>query len=128
MLNSRDSEIINIIRNKKECSSKEIFDSLSITVSYATVKRILTKLNAENLIETKGKGKGTKYLISSAYELIQPIDINEYYKKEIDEREIRENFNFRLITDVLGNNSVFTEPEIKKLEAPGSSCNLEEIG
>ena len=70
MLDSRDSEIINIIRNKKECSSKEIFDSLSITVSYATVKRILTKLNAENLIETKGKGKGTKYLVSSAYETV----------------------------------------------------------
>jgi Fic family protein len=116
MLDSRGSEIINIIRNKKECSSKEIFDSLSITVSYATVKRILTKLNAENLIETKGKGKGTKYLVSSAYELIQPIDINEYYKREIDEREIRESFNFRLITDILKKNSVFTELEIKKLE------------
>ena len=116
MLNNRELNIIDIIKNKRECSSKEIFESISTSISYATVKRILKKLTIENLIETTGKGKGTKYLISSAYELIQPLDIKQYYKKEIDEREIRENFNFQLITNVLSKHKIFTESEFKKLE------------
>jgi len=116
MLNDRESDIIGIIEKKNECSSKEIFESISSSVSYATVKRILTKLTTENLIVTKGKGKGTKYLISPAYELIQHIDIEQYYKKEIDEREIKDSFNFQLIPDVLSKQKIFTESEIKKLE------------
>ena len=116
MLNNRESIIIDIIKKKSECSSKDIFEHISTSVSYATVKRILTKLTNENLIETKGKGKGTKYLISPAYELIQPIDIEQYYKNEIDEREIREKFNFQLIPNVLSKHKIFTDPEIKKLE------------
>ena len=116
MLNSRELNIIDIIKKNKEYSSKDIFEQLSISISYATVKRILTKLTNENLIETKGKGKGTKYIISPTYELIEPIDIEMYYKVEIDERKIRENFNFQLISKVLNKHNIFTELEIKNLE------------
>ena len=116
MLNSRELNIIDIIKKNKEYSSKDIFEQLSISISYATVKRILTKLTNENLIETKGKGKGTKYIISPTYELIEPIDIEMYYKVEIDERKIRENFNFQLIPKVLNKHNIFTELEIKNLE------------
>ncbi len=115
MLNYRESDIIEIIKNKDECSSKEIFEGITISVSYATVKRILKKLTDDNLIITKGKGKGTRYLLSSAYELIQPINIENYYKKEIDERKIKESFNFQLITNVLNKHNIFTNTELKKL-------------
>ncbi len=116
MPNVKESSIIDIIKNKSECSSKDIFEQISTSVSYATVKRILTKLTAENLVETKGRGKGTKYLLSSAYELIQPIDLEQYYEKEIDERKIRENFNFQLIPNVLSKHKIFTGSESNKLE------------
>lgn len=116
-MEERDKKVIDIIKNKGECSSKEVFDAIKLSISYATLKRILTKLIAENYIESIGKGKGTKYKISSAYELIQPIDIDSYYKKEIDEREIKEGFNFDIIKDVLANNSVFTNSELLKLKA-----------
>ena len=116
MLDYREADIIEIIKKKKECSSKGVFESISTSVSYATAKRILTKLTTENLIVTKGKGKGTKYLISLAYELIQPIDIEQYYKKEIDDREIKSSFNFQLITDVLNEHKIFTDNELNKLE------------
>ncbi|MBC8319173.1 MAG: Fic family protein [Bacteroidetes bacterium] len=115
MLNYRESDIIEIIKEKGECSSKEVFESITTLVSYATLKRILTKLTAANLVETKGKGKGTKYLISSSYELIQPIDIELYYKKEIDEREIKGSFNFHLITNILNKYNIFTDTELGKL-------------
>ncbi|MDP4268089.1 MAG: BlaI/MecI/CopY family transcriptional regulator, partial [Bacteroidota bacterium] len=71
-MNIRESEIIEFIKKKQECSSKDIYEGISSSASYATVKRILSKLTTEKLITTKGQGKGTKYLISSVYELLQP--------------------------------------------------------
>jgi Fic family protein len=47
--------------------------------------------------------------------LIQPIDIDKYYEIEIDQREIKEGFNFSIISDVLANNGVFTQNEFLKL-------------
>ncbi|NOQ24169.1 MAG: cell filamentation protein Fic [Bacteroidales bacterium] len=115
MLEEREQQIIDFVKRADECSSKEVFEGISTSVSYATLKRILTKLIAENYIEVKGQGKGTKYSISSAYELIQPIDINKYYEKEIDERKINTSFNLNIITEVLDENSVFTANELSKL-------------
>jgi len=117
MIKNRESEIIEFIKKAGECSSKNVFEGISLSISYATLKRILTKLISNNYLETKGKGKGTKYLISSVYELIQPIDIREYYKKEIDEREIKETFNFQIITKVLNIHSVLTDNELARLLA-----------
>ena len=116
MKDNRNSEILNFILKNKECSSKEIHDGISISISYATVKRILTSLTSENLISKIGQGKGTKYFISPTFELLQPIDIEDYYKKEIDERKIKENFNLDLITETLGKANLFTENEFQKLD------------
>jgi len=116
MLTSREHDIIEFIKTKGEFSSKEIFDGISLPISYATLKRILTNLTSKNFIEVKGRGKGTKYLISPMYELIQPIDVQKYYEKEIDEREIKQEFNFQIITNVLNNHSVFTTNELLKLK------------
>jgi len=78
---------------------------------------MLTKLASENLLVTTGKGKGTKYLISPAYRLLQPVNIDRYYEKEIDERKIHEHFNFGVITDVLSKYDVFTANESDHLSS-----------
>jgi Fic family protein len=116
VLNPLESTIIAFLKSKEECSSKEIFDQIDSMVSYATVKRTLTKLNAEKLIEVVGKGKATKYQISSIYELIEPIELELYYQKEIDERKIKNSFNFQLISKILKNNNIFSDSEFSKLE------------
>ena len=116
MLKDREYDIIEFIKTTGECSSKDIFNGISLPISYATLKRMLTNLISENFIETKGRGKGTKYIISSVYELIQPIGIQRYYEKEIDEREIKQEFNLQIITNVLKNHSVFTKIELIKLK------------
>ncbi|MDA3818940.1 MAG: Fic family protein [Candidatus Delongbacteria bacterium] len=112
----RESEIIDYIKKQGTCSSKEIFDDLDLDISYATLKRTLSKLTSNNYIITRGKGKGTKYLISPVYGLIQPVDLDQYYEKEIDERSIKKNFNFQIITDVLWNHNVITTYELAKIE------------
>lgn len=115
MLETMEIEIIDFIKSNPQCSSKEIYENYLSSISYATVKRILSKLTKSNLLIIDGKGKSTKYSISPAYKLFQPIDIDEYYKKEIDERVIVDHFNFQLINETLFNVQIFTEDELNRL-------------
>lgn len=115
MIDNREQQIIDFIKENGECSSKEVFDKINSSVSYATLKRILSRLISNNYLSTKGKGKGTKYIISAIYEVVQPIDIEKYYEQEIDDREIKKGFNFSIITDVIAQHNVFTENELLKL-------------
>jgi len=115
MIDSREQKIIDFIKKTGASSSKEVYDNVDISVSYATLKRILSKLITENFLSTFGQGKGTKYNISPAFVLIEPINVGKYYEKEIDEREIKEGFNFSIIKEVIAKHSVFTESELGKL-------------
>jgi Fic family protein len=115
MKGHRALEIIEFLKQKTEVSSKQIHEGISGPLSYATVKRMLAKLVSENLVATTGQGKATKYAVSKAYALLQPIDLEKYYEKEIDERQINSNFNFSLISEVLSTHSVFSDNELTKL-------------
>lgn len=115
MVQDREQQIIDFLKKAGSKSSRDIFEGVDLSVSYATLKRILSKLISENYLSTLGKGKGTKYLISPAFEVVQQIDIVEYYKKEIDDRKIKAGFNFSIIKGVLAKHSVFTESELVKL-------------
>lgn len=115
MSDPRKQEIIEFLNKNGRSSSKEIFDGLGEAYSYATLKRILTDLKKDNYLLSKGQGKGTKYLLSPAYYLICSIDMESYYEKEIDDRQIIQHFNAEVITDVLKNFNSFTENELDKL-------------
>lgn len=117
MIDPRDQQIFDYIKKEGASSSKNVYENVDISVSYATLKRILTRLITENYLSTVGQGKGTKYIISQLFELIQPVDIDKYYEKEIDEREIKEGFNFSIITEVLAEHSVFSDLELDKLKS-----------
>ena len=88
-ITDKNGLIISFIQKNPNASSKEIHDGLASGLAYATVKRTLQRLLEENLLVTTGKGKATRYRVSQSYELIHPVDLEEYFKKEIDEREIR---------------------------------------
>ena len=109
------NSILTYLKNNPGSSSKEIFEGTGRQKSLATVKRVLSKLIRENLIVSTGKGKSTRYTLSPGYKLFEPVDIEKYYEKEIDEREIQENFNFSLIRDILPGTNLFTDEEIKRL-------------
>lgn len=115
MTDNRQQQIIDFVKEKGQCSSREIYDGIGVSFSYATLKRILADLKTNNYLLTKGQGKGTKYFLSPTYELTYPIEIERYYEKEIDERQIIENFNPKIITEVLRKYNVFTDTELEKL-------------
>jgi fido (protein-threonine AMPylation protein)/predicted transcriptional regulator len=117
MMDPREQKILDFIREQRVCSSREIHDQADVSVSYATLKRMLTKLIYENYLSTVGQGKGTKYTIAPTYELLVPVDMDVYYEKEIDERVIKQGFNFTIIHGVLARHSVFTANELERLNA-----------
>ena len=115
MFDKQEAQIVDFIKETSENSSKQLFDALDLSLSYATFKRVLARLVSNNYLVTQGRGKATRYSLSPAFELIRPVDLEQYYQKEADERTIREGFNFQLITNTLSNYSVFTENELTKL-------------
>ena len=114
-LSPKKEILLNFLKNKEAVSSKEIHEGLEIDISYATVKRLLQELIAEQLVTTKGAGKSTKYNISSAYELLMPIDVEAYYQLEIDERIIKNRFNHALLTEIITKVNVFSLQEMNYL-------------
>ena len=115
MSDIKSKKILEFIKENSLVSSKQIYDEVQLNIGYATVKRILRKLLSEKLIITEGKGKGTKYRVSVGYELLFPISLNDYFKNEVDEREIKSSYNFSLIKEVLSNASLFNPEEMEHL-------------
>ncbi len=114
MKETKQIEILNFINNHANCSSGEIFKEFAYSISYATVKRILTQLQTDKFIISEGKGKGTRYLISPSYELLYSINLDSYFEKEIDERHIKENFNIEIF-ELLDKTEIFSKTELLKL-------------
>lgn len=108
--------IVDYLKTHPGSSSKEIYDGTSVgLVSYVTLQRMLKGFVENNLLAAKGLGKGTKYDVSVAYQVIHEINIDEYFVQEIDERTIRKNFNHDLIIHVLNKIDLFSKEELEKL-------------
>jgi len=107
--------ILNYLKNKPNSSSKEIFEGLHSAVSYATVKRFLSRLLNEKQIIQQGNAKNSRYALSPTFNLFYPINLDEYFSKEIDEREILTGYNFSLIPETLQNVQLFTVQELTLL-------------
>lgn len=93
-------------------SSKQIVDALEGEMSLATVKRVLSQLMSKFYIYAEGKARATRYFVSPQF---VPIDLDEYYSQEVDERQVRTGYNFDLIPNVLSRVSLFTEQEMQDL-------------
>ena len=108
--------IIDYLKANPGVSSKEIYDRTSAgLMSYITLQRLLKSLIAENFISAKGSGKSTRYEISAAYQVIHEINLQEYFKEEIDQRTIRKDYNYELIKNTLNKIDLFTQAEMEKL-------------
>ncbi len=107
--------ILEFIRDNPGKSSLEIHEGFSGKKAYATTKRTLSQLVAQNWVIAKGQGKSTKYYIGSSFMLLSPVDVEKYFSKEIDERTIKPEFNLELIAEQLPSAKVFTQNESKHL-------------
>jgi len=113
----QESKIIEFVSKNGPSSSSVIFDNVKNEISYATLKRTLSRLVSYNHLTAIGKGKSTRYQLSVGYELIRPINLDEYFLKEIDERTIIQAFSFQLLTEILPKATIYTQAELHRLEA-----------
>ena len=105
--------VLNYIKEHPGVSSKQISDALADKASLATVKRAISELTSDYYIYSEGKARATRYYISS---LFAPVDLDEYYSKEVDERKIMPGYNFDLIPNVLSHVHLYTEQEMVELD------------
>lgn len=114
MKKERIDSIIQYIREHPGVSSSEITTGLGLDISPATIRRDLTLLIAENILSVEGQNKGTRYFVSPTYDMFAPIDVESYFKQEIDQRKIIGHFNFDLF-GILADAPLFTKEEYERL-------------
>jgi Fic family protein len=114
MKNERISKIVDLLREHSGLSVSEILAAEGIDTSLATLKRDLSALVAGNKLFTRGQGKGTRYFVSPTCDMFAPVDLETYFEKEIDQRKVREGYNFELL-DILADAPLFTADEYEKL-------------
>lgn len=113
---NRQNKIIAIIRNLNSASISEIFEIINNEFSLSTLKREVSALVANGQIKFTGQGKSRKYSVNFVAEIFAPINLESYFEKEIDERNIRTSFNWELILEILPAVQLFTKEEISILE------------
>lgn len=114
-MSQKFQNIVDYVLNNKGCSSSEIHAAFADSYSLATIKRILQQLIANGVIEKIGSAKSTRYYVPASYQVLQTVDIVEYYQKDIDERKINNSFNFSLMRDLLPQMEMFTQKEMEGL-------------
>jgi Fic family protein len=112
-----EEKIIEYLINNPNCSSVEIYHHLADYCSLRTVKRSLSKLLTENIIEKSGAAKNTRYKIPKVYPLLENINLETYFEKDVDQRKIQKNFNFDLIENMLTSGNIFLNNEIEILNS-----------
>jgi len=110
-----NTKIIELIINNSGMPSSEIHQKMDLDVGLITIKRRLSKCIELGFLKTEGIGRATKYFIHPNYKFLYPFNVDKYFKKEIDERGIKNGFNHFLITDILPEIELFSKNEQEKL-------------
>ena len=92
--------ILTYLKDNPKTSAPEILNGLlnlnpNFSMSLSTLKRRLAgEFRKMNLVTSAGKGKGLKYALTPEYQLIYPINVDEYFSSE--NRKIKNQFQFRI--------------------------------
>lgn len=116
MKQEKNNIVLAFIKNNPYCSSADVFEKANVSLGLATIKRILAQNVVLNYLEVIGKGKNTRYKVSDYFQLLYPIDVANYFKKEIDERDSSTTFNFNLFV-LFTCATVFTKEDLDGLNA-----------
>lgn len=112
---TRENEILQYLHYHPGSSRSEIETGMNMKESPATVKRILASLVESKGAIVTGQGRATRYSVSPQAHVTMELNIDTYFEKEMDEREVQTSFNFELINEILPQVELFTEEEKKLL-------------
>ena len=112
---TRNSEILQYLHYHPGSSRSEIVAGMGLKESPATVKRALAALVESKAIIVTGQGRATRYSVTPQAQVTMALNMDTYFEKETDEREVQTAFNFELINNILPNVELFTDGEKKQL-------------
>jgi len=111
---SRQNEIISFMKESVEISMSGILSFLSVEVDRKTLQRDLKELEKQLLISKKGAGKNIVYSLSGVFNVLKEVDIKKYFDIPYLKREVKENFNYDILTIL--ENDIFTLEEQERLK------------
>lgn len=120
---TQDIEILQFLLYHPESSRAEIGNALTNAPSPATIKRLIADGVRNGHIEVVGRGPSTRYKLTPQAQVTMELDLDTYFEKDVDERQVQESFNFELINEMLPQVELFSSEELKILnEAQALFC------
>ena len=114
-LNTRQQEIINVIKAQDQASISQVKALLSDDVSMPTLNRDMAKLVKINYLQKTGVGRATAYIVTPNYKLFSPVNALNYFDLDPDARGAQDQFNHELLQSLSGI-ELFNAQELKELE------------
>lgn len=111
-----DVEILQFLHYHPLSNRVEITQGIINAPSESTMKRLISTAVKNGQLESIGRGPATRYKLSPQAHLTMPLDLDTYFDKDIDERQVQETFNFDLIREVLPKVELFSEEELMELK------------
>lgn len=108
-------EILQFLHYNPDSSRAEIGAMLTTTPSPTTLKRLIADAVSKGHIEVVGRGPATRYRLTPQAYITMELNIDTYFDKDVDERQVQESFNFELINDILPKVDLFTPEELQRL-------------
>jgi len=110
ILNGRQKKILELLKVSGKLSRLELSELIPLNkpISKITLIRDINTLIKAGLILAKGKGRSTSYCISNTNPLLEFVDIDSYFSKEVDNRNARNNFNVNVFDNLT---NLFTNEE-----------------
>ena len=88
----------------------------TISLGESTIRKYLKELAEANKIIATGVGRAAKYIIAPSFELLAPVNLDDYYSKDMDNRNAKIGYDFDLISDILQKSVLFSKEEQQRLE------------
>lgn len=112
---TQNIEILQILHYKPEASRAEVGAALTKPLSAATLKRLIAEAVKRGDIEAVNRGPATRYRLTPQARVTMELNLDTYFDKDIDERQVQESFNFELINEILPKVELLTPDERNRL-------------
>jgi Fic family protein len=110
-------EILEFLHYHPLSSREEIGQGITFAGSDATLKREIAAGVKDGEIVVTGKARATRYSLSPQAHLLTPLNLDTYFEKDIDQRQVQTSFNFSLIREQLPQVHLFTNEELLVLDS-----------
>ena len=105
-------DILDFLHYHPTSGRADIANGIAHKASPATVKRVLADGVRRGLVTVSGQGRATVYSITPKAHLLRTVNLDDYYAKDVDARQVQTGYNFALIRDEMPRIEIFSEDEI----------------